>query len=434
MFRHLSYPCLGALLITTAAGAQNSPQTIHPGPSPVKAENTSPVALVYISSMIGQGHQSQVLAYTADSSGKLTAALDSPYNFNIGKMATNGSYLLGSELDQASVQAYRMDPGGGLSYEESANVQASSEDCGSAGPDNPERGSPQFLNTAYSLNAAYLLSTDYLESHCGDNSLPPVMVQKSSGKLIFLGEPGDTDEVIGELSLSGNDKFAYSSDCYRFGSPIYGFRRMSNGALSELRIHPALPRQAKGEGWCPYLAASDGANHLAIPMYPWSQFGSKDGPFQLATYNVNSLGELTTASTYSDMPTVLTDSVTDVNMDPSGALLAVAGTGGLQIFHFNGDKPITQYTGLLTKDEVDQVFWDSNGHLYAIGQSANKLWVFNVTATDSAEAPGSPYTINEPLGLIVQPLPLEAPDSTGTGVTGVKAPAMRRGAKPPSKL
>jgi WD40 repeat protein len=426
MFRHLSYPCLGALLVTAAAVAQSSPQTIPPDSSPVKAEAASPVALVYVSSMIGHGHQSQVIAYTADSNGKLTAALDSPYKFNIGKMAVNGSYLLGSELDQANVQAYRMEPNGGLSYEESANVPASSEDCGSAGPDMPERGSPRFFNTAYLLNAA--------ESHCGDNSLPPLLVQKSSGKLIFLGDPGDTEEVIGELSLSGNDKFAYSSDCYRFGSAIYGFRRMSNGALSELRIHPELPRQVKGEGWCPYLAASDGANHLAIPMYAWSQFGSKDGPFQLATYSVNSSGELTTASTYSDMPTVLTDSVTDVDMDPSGALLAVAGIGGLQIFHFNGDQPITKYTGLLTKDEVDQVFWDSDGHLYAIGQSANKLWVFTVTPTDSAEAPGSPYTINEPLGLIVQPLPLESPDSTGTGVTGVKAPAVRRGTKSSSKL
>jgi hypothetical protein len=121
-------------------------------------------------------------------------------------------------------------------------------------------------------------------------------------------------------------------------------------------------------------------------------------------------------------------------MDPSGALLAVAGTGGLQLFHFNGDKPITKYTGLLTTEEVDQVFWDGNGHLYAIGQSANKLWVFTVTSTESAEAPGSPYSINEPLGLIVQPLPLEASDSSGSGVTGVKAPALRHGAKSSSKL
>jgi hypothetical protein len=169
-------------------------------------------------------------------------------------------------------------------------------------------------------------------------------------------------------------------------------------------------------------------------MFPWSQFGSQDGLYQLATYSVNNSGELTTSSTYSNMPRVQTGSVTDIGMDPSGALLAVAGTGGLQIFHFNGDKPITKYTGLLTKDEVDQVFWDSNGHLYAIGQSANKLWVFNVTPTQTAVAPGSPCTINEPLGLIVQPLPLEVPDSTRTGVTGVKAPALRRGSKSAPRL
>jgi hypothetical protein len=130
----------------------------------------------------------------------------------------------------------------------------------------------------------------------------------------------------------------------------------------------------------------------------------------------------------------MTGSITDVNMDPTGTLLAVAGTHGLQVFHFNGDKPITEYTGLLTKDEVDQVFWDSNGHLYAIGQSADKLWVFTVTPTDSAQAPGSPYAINEPLGLIVQPLPLEASGSTANQPAGVKAPAALRGTTPSSKL
>ena len=428
MIRHLSYPCFGALLLIATAAAQNSSQTVNPDSSQSKAKVTSPVALVYVSSMTGQGRRSQVVAYTADSSGNLTAAVDSPYKFNIGKMAVNGSYLLGSQLGRADVEAYRMEPNGQLSYESAANAPAQGGDCGSAGPDIPERGGPPFLN------AAYLLNADYLESHCLDNSLPPVLIQKSSGKLIFLGDPGDTGDAVGDLSLAGNDKFAYSSDCYRFGPAIYGFKRKSNGALTELPIHPALPKASEGEGWCPYLAASDGANHLAIPMYPWSQYGSQDGPYQLASYSVNNSGELSTASTYSDMPSVMAGSITDVNMDPSGTLLAVAGTGGLQIFHFNGDRPITEYTGLLTKDEVDQVFWDRDGHLYAIGQSANKLWVFNVTPTNSAEAPGSPYTINEPLGLIVQPLPLEAQDSTGTGVTGVKAPAPRHGAKPSSKL
>ena len=428
MSRPLSYPCLCALLVMTATGVQNSAQTINPDLRRSNADEASTVALVYVSSMIAHGHQSEVIAYTADASGKLTVAADSPYKFNIGKMAVNGSYLLGSELGRSDVEAYRMEPSGDLSFEASANEPAPSENCGSAGPNIPERGSPGLLN------AAYLLNADYLESRCADDSLPPLMVQRSSGKLIFLGDAGDTGDMVGDLSLAGDGKFAYSSDCYRFGPSIYGFKRKNDGALSELNIHPALPQAVKGEGWCPYLAASDGANHLAVPMYPWSQYGSQDGPYQLATYSVNDSGQLTTSSSYLDMPRVMAGSITDVNMDPSGSLLAVAGTGGLQIFHFNGDKPITIYTGLLTTVEVDQVFWDSNGHLYAIGQSANKLWVFNVTSTESVEAPGSPYPVNEPLGLIVQPLPLRAPDSAETGVTGIKAPAPRHSTKHPSKL
>jgi hypothetical protein len=44
-------------------------------------------------------------------------------------------------------------------------------------------------------------------------------------------------------------------------------------------------------------------------------------------------------------------------------LLAVGGSGGLQVFHFNGRRPITRFTGLLSKDEVDQVAWDNDNHL-----------------------------------------------------------------------
>jgi hypothetical protein len=85
--------------------------------------------------------------------------------------------------------------------------------------------------------------------------------------------------------------------------------------------------------------------------------------------------------------------VIDYRMSPSGKYLAVAGTSGLQVFHFNGAAPITKYTGLIVKDQVDQVFWDNSNHLYAIGYSAQKLWVFTVTSSSVTQAPGSPHTI-----------------------------------------
>jgi hypothetical protein len=60
-------------------------------------------------------------------------------------------------------------------------------------------------------------------------------------------------------------------------------------------------------------------------------------------------------------------------------------------------------TGLLTTDEVDQVFWDNDNHLYAIEQAAGKLFVFRVTPTTNGQAMGSPYTITDPTNVVVLP-------------------------------
>jgi WD40 repeat protein len=130
------------------------------------------------------------------------------------------------------------------------------------------------------------------------------------------------------------------------------------------------------------------------------------GPYQLATYVADSSGNLTTTSTNSNMPTSAvtnsaSNSLTGIAISPSGSLLAVAGTGGLQVFHFNGANPITAYTGPLTNDEIDQISWDKNNHLYAISQSKGKLYVFTVSATTYSQASGSPYAITNPGNLVV---------------------------------
>lgn len=74
----------------------------------------------------------------------------------------------------------------------------------------------------------------------------------------------------------------------------------------------------------------------------------------------------------------------------------MAGTTGLQVFHFNGSNPIKPCTGLLTKNEIDQVFWDNAHHLYAISSTAGKLYGFTVTPTPYTQAAGSPYVIKSP--------------------------------------
>ena len=87
-----------------------------------------------------------------------------------------------------------------------------------------------------------------------------------------------------------------------------------------------------------------------------------------------------------------------MKMSPSGKVLAIAGASGVQVFHFNGANSVTAFSGLMTRDEVDQMFWDDANHLYAVSRSAGKLFVFTVTDTSCRPAPGSPYTIGSPLG------------------------------------
>jgi hypothetical protein len=103
------------------------------------------------------------------------------------------------------------------------------------------------------------------------------------------------------------------------------------------------------------------------------------------------------------MPESKVGTALGMSMAPSGKLLTVGGSGGLQIFHFHGAAPPTADTGLLTSDEIDQLFWDHDNHLYAISTTTNRLFVFTITPTHHHEAPGSPYTVEAPQSLAVQP-------------------------------
>ena len=63
------------------------------------------------------------------------------------------------------------------------------------------------------------------------------------------------------------------------------------------------------------------------------------------------------------------------------------------MFHFNGANPVTGFTGRLNNVEVDQMSWDNDNHLYALSQSAGKLFVFTITPTSHSQVTGSPYTV-----------------------------------------
>lgn len=369
--------------------------------APTQARCASgPSAWVYVSSQIGDTTSSDVYGFIASSNGKLTLISTAPLATNLRSMAVNGEYLFGTQ--GTSIDAYHIESDGKLTFSKSTDAGTHGA-CSLTGP-----GPLVLDHTGQELYDFY-----FFGNICANNVYQAWKITKSNGELTYLDTtegnvdiPGSAGSVI---TFTGNDEYAYTSDCNGFVEDIIGYKRASSGLLTDLNLDepalfPARPKQ--GEIYCPYLAAADPTNHLAVPMQLIDTANNFNavGPYQLATYTVSSSGGLSTKSTYANMPKVEVGNVTAVAMSPSGKLLAVAGTNGLQVFHFNGANPITKYTGLMSTAEMDQLFWDNDNHLYAIGTSSNKLAVFTVTPTSSKWV--ETYTVHQPMGLIVQPLPL----------------------------
>jgi hypothetical protein len=377
----------GACASTVLASAQ-----VTSSPTDSSTQTSSPVAFVYVSnSMSGTG---QINGYTAAANGALTPIAGSPYQFNDGYMAVNGKYLFANENNQnaSQIDSFSIGSNGALTFRETKPVET--------------------MPGVISVYLDHTGSTLYADYYTTNNDYLQYTINQSNGELNFLGDLSGGPANNSPVSFIGNNVYAYSSSCYQFTPEIIGVQRASSGALSYIsNFSPPFPTTKTAGFYCPWLAAADPTNHLAIAMQALNSNWVPMGPYQLATYTVDSSGNLTTTSTYANMPSTeaggkagtTSSNVNDYWMNPAGNLLAVAGTSGLQVFHFNGANPITKYTGLLTRDDVDQVFWDNSNHLFAIGRAAGELWVFTVTPTEVVAAPGSPYSIPGAENLIVLP-------------------------------
>lgn len=371
--------------------------------------SSQPSAWVYASAYVGTTSQTQIFAFTAAANGRLTPVSGSPFPDDLGNMAVNGLYLFGAPVGSGTdINTYRIESNGALSYAESMN-STTVNNCTQA---------PAELVLDHTGATLYGLTYFGDSGNCSNNTYQTYSINKSSGALTYIDTAGATDELNGNLTFTANNEYAYTSSCYHFNPQISGFKRNSNGALTEINPPQVWPAPASQFG-CPYLAAADPTNHLAIPIQPYpEEYSNPSGPFKLASYTVQSNGNLTTTSTWATMPSVSVGNVTALAMSPSGKLLAVAGTTGLQVFHFNGANPITPYTGLLTTSEVGAIQWDNNNHLYAVVNATEsnnttdyRLAVFTVTPTSwtwvesyqLGAYSGSSYPT---YGLAVQPLPL----------------------------
>ena len=403
--------CLATLLSTGGVLAQApDAQTDEKA-----AETTSaPVAHVYI------GSGNKILAFSAAADGKLTPVPGSPFNYSLSLMGANGHYLFGFEPSSVIIDSLSMAANGALRKTATTNTEA----YWPLGSDCPlTYWNGQGLRIDHSGEDLYNAAIPE-DLFCYSN-FQSFKINDANGKLTYLGESDKIFYGGPLLSILGNDEYAYSPNCAAaFGnspSPsVTAFQRISNGELATVNAGtaiPAAPMDTSYPGgpvpgyYCPLMMATDPTDHAAMTLRAFDNIGGGDGeggfygPVVIATFTADAKGNLKTTSTYKNMAVAETGGST-MRMSPSGKLLAVGGSG-LEIFHFNGGSPLTKYKTLLTTDGIGPILWDNDNHMYALGsdtKGTGKLWVYTVTPTSVEEAPGSPYSITNEGGMVVQPL------------------------------
>lgn len=394
--------CLVALFAMGSASAQ----TADDRTDEITPETTSaPVAHVYINS------GSKILAYTAAANGKLTAVPGSPFNYNISLSGANGHFLFGFEPSSVVIDSLSMAANGALKKVTTTNPQKSW----------PDPSCPIASDNGQGLKIDHsgldLYNAGIPDEFGCYSAFQSFKIDDANGKLTYLGE---TDGIFNggpQMSILGNNDFAYSVVCeFPFGNgatpELTVFQRLSSGELVTAKAGVAVPaapvNPAEGVAgyYCPISMATDPTNHAAITFQAWDSEGDDTyGPIVIATYTADTKGNLKTTSTYKTMA-VSAAGGTTMRMSPSGKILAVNGSG-LELYHFNGGSPLTKYKFFTNSELNGSALWDNANHMYVLGSDSKggKLWVYTVTPTSITEAPGSPYSIANAGGMYVQPLP-----------------------------
>ncbi len=256
-------------------------------------------------------------------------------------------------------------------------------------------------------------------------------VAKTTGDLTFKGAAIWGDACAGSPNpvalptLAGNNLFAYSIQPAQYPCNylpfLIAFNRESSGTLENYSSFSETDPTPLPGGWSfvPIVAdltgisiAHDSTNHLAITVQATMPFDGGQEYYsysQLASYTIGSDGNITSTNTWQNMPTVADQSINEMKMSRSGTLLAVGTQTGVQFYHFNGAKPITEFTGIIgTSGVITTMAWDQDNHLYAINGASGRLHVYAAAKTAVKEVSGSPY--NDVCGtasctLIVRDLP-----------------------------
>jgi 6-phosphogluconolactonase (cycloisomerase 2 family) len=194
----LGAACLGAMLCAAVSLSHAKAQTVESGAA---AGSSSPSAWVYVTvqeTVNGNAQHSRVMAFQADSEGRLTAIPGSPFADDVCCTAVNGQYFFGADWGGygSNIPAYTIESNAALSYSTSSDALADDDGCGFTGP-------VFFDHTGSTL---YMYDGD--EGLCPASRIRSFSVNKDNGKLTLLGDVSNI-YLPPTLTFSGNNQFAY---------------------------------------------------------------------------------------------------------------------------------------------------------------------------------------------------------------------------------
>lgn len=370
----------------------------QPTPNPTPAESNGPHLYVATNQYVPNGDPSNpesTYGYSVSTDGQLTQINGFPLPYALNGV-TSGKYLFAADSDGVHISTYQINSDGSVAKVQSFDdTQASAKACFQCVP-----GTPQFADPT---GSRLYVTAGYLDGGDWNAYLQTFAINPSDGSITYVAsdmwiESRGWGQVFG--SFSGDGAFLYGTNETTENSMVVFANQAANGSLSEpSNPFPVLNGLAYDPAYSMVVGA-DTTNHLVVAFQASDANGNPTWPIQLASFTINSDGSLTTTNSNAQMPQAPSYVGT---VSPDGTLIAMAGANnGIQLYNFNGANPITALGGALTTDSIRQLAWDSQNHLYALSNS-QKVYVFNLTSSGATPAPGSPHSITNAWGLLVQP-------------------------------
>jgi hypothetical protein len=329
----------------------------------------------------------QIFGYAVAQDGSAQPVPASPFSGPAWSLVGTGNHVFATD-DETNIATYTADSSGSLT--ETSSVDGTRYD--------PDQQYAFVWSLSLPLDGRNLYTDNWFFD--GSNNDYESWTVGTGGVLTYLSGPNPMRlySTAGgwPLTFTADGRFAYVWSVCKWDGGVWGYRRHAGGMLTPFQSDAQGLAGPDVDSWslCSQGIATSALGYVAAA---WNGSLCCGGPEGIATYRIGNNGVLSKVSQ------VITNE-NAMAFDPSGRYLAVALTGGIQMYQLQSNGTLLPI-GAVQEPAVPfgSFAWDSSGHLYAITNpssqfcqqsgSACGLYIFNSNAGGLSLAPGSPYAI-----------------------------------------